>query len=92
MESVIFQALHPLVAHVATTRYEDGEARLPGWFTVASAGASYRVTVKDPDSCASFAVLAPTLDEALTMAALLLESDDAPWEHDQWLSKGRKKK
>lgn len=89
MESVVLSALHPLIAHCAVTRYEDGDKRLPGWWTVTTSGVTWKVTVKDPDSAASFAVTAPTLDEALTLACLLLESEEAPWEHDQWLQKGR---
>lgn len=92
IESSIFQALHSLIAHCAVTRYEDGDLRQPGWWTVTTAGPAWKVTVKDPDACASFVVTAPTADEALTMAALLLESDDAPWQHDKWLAKGQKKK
>lgn len=55
-------------------------------------GSSWKVTVKDPDAAASFVVNAPTLDEALQMTCLLLDSEDAPWEHDQWLVKGKGRK
>lgn len=92
MESTLFSGLHSLVAHCATTRYEDGDQRQVGWITITTQGPTWRVTVKDPDSAASFVVTAPTLDEALTMASLLLEADDAPWAHDKWLAKGAKKK
>lgn len=92
IESVLFSTVHSIVAHCATTRYEDGDPRQPGWITITSQGSTWKVTVKDPDAAASFVVIAPTIDEALGMAALLLDSDDAPWAHDKWLAKGQKKK
>lgn len=92
METSLLHAHHAVVAHCAVLRYEDGDPRAPGWFTVTTAGSLWRVTVKDPDSSASFVVTAPTIDEALTMVSLLLETDEAPWEHDPWLQKATKKK
>lgn len=92
VESSLLSQHHAIIAHCAVLRYEDGDQRAPGWITVTTQGPGWRVTVKDPDSCASFVVTAPTIDEALLMTNLLLESDDAPWTHDKWLQKGKKKR
>lgn len=83
-----------LLEHCSCRAYDDGDAREPGWFTVKTQGAAWVVQVKDPDSCTSFTAVAETADKALDLAALLLECDEAPWEHDTWLlkAKGRGKK
>lgn len=94
VESNLFNGLLPLVEHCAVRRYDDGDAREPGWFTVKTQGAAWCVQVKDPDGCVSFTAIGETLDKALETAALLLSCDEAPWEPDSFLaaSKARKKK
>lgn len=92
MESALFSKLHPLVAHCAVTRYEDGDARLPGWWTVKTMGSAWVVEVKDADTCMRLVVVQQTLDDALTLASVLLESEEAPWEPDQWLTAAKAKK
>jgi len=67
-------------------QYEDGEPRVPGWFTVKTMGAGWVVQVKDPDSCCSFSVVGRTIDEAFATAALLLGCEEAPWEPDSFLA------
>lgn len=84
METNIFHQLPSLVAHCTTTKYDDGDPRQPGWFTVKTMGAAWMVMVKDPDSCAQFSATASTLDDALQLAELLLSADEAPWEPDPW--------
>lgn len=95
IESVLLTKLHPLVAHCCHTQYEDGTARKPGWWTVKTMGSAWVVEVKDPDSCSRLVVVQQTLDDALTLASVLLESEEAPWEPDPWLkaaeSKGKRK-
>lgn len=95
LESVTFQKLHALVAHCAVTQYDDGDPRRPGWFTVKTMGSSWVIEVKDPDACCKLTVVQTTLDDALALACLLLESEETPWERDQWLvsaqAKGKKK-
>jgi hypothetical protein len=84
-----------LVEHCAVTRYDDGDARTPGWITIKTSGAAWLVQVKDPDSASSFTAVAETLDKALETAALLLACDEAPWEPDRWLlaqQSGKRKK
>lgn len=94
LETQRFDQLLPLVEHCAVRRYEDGDSREPGWFTVKTSGAAWVVQVKDPDSACSFAAVGETLDKALETAALLLGCDEAPWEADRFLAqqKATKKK
>jgi len=92
VESSILAKLHCLVAHCATTRYEDNSPRRPGWWTVKTLGAAWVVQVKDPDSCCQIQATAQTLDDALALADLLLGSEEAPWEPDPWLNQQAKKK
>jgi len=92
MESVILAKYHSLVAHCAATRYDDGDPRQPGWFTVKTLGSAWLVEVKDPDTCARLVVIQATLDDAITLAALLLDSEECPWEPDPWLTAAKAKK
>lgn len=95
VESKLFSQLHPLVAHCCCTKYDDSTSRKPGWWTVKTMGSAWVVEVKDPDTCSRLVVVQQTLDDALALASVLLESDEAPWEPDPWLkaaeAKGRKK-
>lgn len=86
VESVMFSGHQSLVSHCCVTKYDDGDVRQPGWWTVKTMGSAWVVEVKDPDTAARLVVVQQTLDEALTLAALLLESEEAPWEPDQWLA------
>lgn len=94
LESVLLKDLQNLVYHCAVTRYDKGEAREPGWFTVRTLGSIWQVSLKDPDSCLQLAAVGLTLDEALVTADLLLSSDNGPWELDRYLERrpGRKPK
>lgn len=94
IESNYFSQLLALVEHAAVRKYDDGDPREPGWFTIKTQGAAWVVQVKDPDSACSFSAVGETLDKALETAVLLLGCDEAPWEPDSFLaaSKARKKK
>lgn len=94
LSSKVFREHLSLVEHCACRKWDDGEPRNPGWFTVGTSGASWTVTVKEPDAAMSFRVVAPTLDQALDTAALLLACEEAPWEPDRFLAQqqGKKKK
>lgn len=91
VESSILSKLHPLVAHCSHTQYEDKSPRKPGWWTVKTMGSAWVVEVKDPDSCSRLVVVQQTLDDALTLASVLLESEEAPWEPDPWLKAAESK-
>jgi len=94
METTLFNDLMALLEHCATRRYDDGDARETGWFTIKTQGAAWVCTVKDPDTGCSFSTVGDTVDKALSSAALLLACEEAPWELDRWLqdSKQQKKK
>jgi hypothetical protein len=94
MESDLFSKLQPIVMHCAETRYDDGTVRVPGWITVKTMGSAWVLDIKDPDTCSRLTVVQSTLDDAMALASLLLEAEEAPWEHDQWLAatKAKKKK
>lgn len=87
LESSVFGTLFNLVSHCCVTRYDDGDPRQPGWFTVKTLGSAWAVQVKDPDSCCQMQAIGNTLDDALGLADLLLGSDEAPWEPDPWAKK-----
>lgn len=90
LESTVFGDLLPLIEHCAVTQYDDGDQRLPGWFTVKVQGAAWIIQVKDPDTGLSFQSIGDTLDKALGTAALMLACDEAPWEVDPWLTSKKK--
>lgn len=95
METEVLRDHMPLIEHMATTQYDDGSPRQPGWVTIQTYGRTWTVSVKDPDTCLSFRCIGESLDEALEMAALLLGAEEAPWEPDPWLRRAateRKKK
>ena len=87
MESNVLGKLHQLIAHCAVTRYDDGDPRRPGWFTVKTLGAAWVVDVKDPDACARLTATADSLDNALVLADMLLGAEEAPWEPDPFLKR-----
>lgn len=92
LESLLFSKMHSIVAHCAVTQYDDGDPREVGWITVKTFGSVWQVEAKDPDTCQYIRVQQPTLDEALMMLALLLDSEDAPWERDVWAEQQRAKR
>jgi hypothetical protein len=92
MDSVMFGKHHSIVAHCAATKYDDGDPRQTGWLTMKTMGSAWVVEVKDPDTCARLVVVQQTIDDALTLTALLLDSEEAPWEPDPWLTAARSKK
>lgn len=75
-----------LAVHAAERTYEDGSSRTPGYLTIRTEGLDWVVRLVEPDSTASLMCRAPTLEEALDLACLLCECDDAPWAHDPWLA------
>lgn len=92
MESELFRDMMSLVEHCAVRLYDDNSPRDIGWWTVKTLGAAWVVQVKDPDSCCSFNAIGDTIDKALATAALLLSSEEAPWESDNFLKAQKAKK
>ena len=85
IESNVLASHAAIVAHCAVTQYDDGDPRKPGWFTVKTFGSAWQVEAKDPDTCMTLRVVQASLDDALGLMNLLLESEEAPWEVDTWL-------
>lgn len=92
VESNLFSSLMNLVEHCTVTRYDDGEPRKPGWFTVKTLGAAWIVQVKDPDGQCQMNATAQSLDDALALADVLLGSEEAPWEPDPFLMQRKPRK
>lgn len=94
MSSAYLEKLLPLIEHCAARQYDDGSPREPGWITIKTQGSAWVVQVKDPDTACSFTSVAATIDNALETAAIMLASDEAPWERDAFLeaANARKKK
>ena len=85
VETNLFGKLVPLVLHCCETRYEDGTARTPGWWTLKTMGSAWVIEVKDPDTCSRLVVIQQSVDDCLNLASVLLESEEAPWEPDPWM-------
>lgn len=92
MQTTLFRGHLALLEHLAFLRYDDDTEREPGWLTLATRGAAWRLTVKDPDSACSFSTVAATVDQAWDTACLMLACGEAPWERDPFLAGQQKKK
>lgn len=84
-ESVLFRKLPHLVEFLSAVMYEDSSARVPGYYTFRNRGASYEVTLYDPDSGSRLPCNGATIDEAFATAEKLLAAPDTPWVPDRWL-------
>lgn len=84
--------LFPLVAFLARTKYDDGEARKPGEARLKTKGTAWEIQLIDHDSRAHVRLIASTIDDVLAMTCLGLETEDLPWELADWLPKPKPKK
>lgn len=87
-----FASLPNLAMHCAVVRYDDGDPRQAGWFTVKTQGSAWVIVLKDPDSASQMSCIGNTLDDALVLAELMVGSDDAPWEPDPWAKRQGQRK
>lgn len=85
VESNVLGKCMALVSHCAATKYDDGTPRQPGWLTIRTRGSAWEIEIKDPETCSRLVVIQQTIDDALALATVLLDAEDAPWEADQWL-------
>jgi len=92
VESEILRDHLAIIEHLAVTQYDDGDPRQPGWITIRTQGRAWVCDVKDPDSACSFRILATTVDELLESVQELLNSENSPWEPDQYLKSKSKPK
>jgi len=84
--------LFPLVAFLARTRYDDGEARKPGEMRLKTKGPSWECQLIDHDWRAHVRLVASAFDDVLAMTCLGLETESLPWEIADWLPVPKKKK
>ena len=94
VETILMGQFPCIVAHLITTKWDDGTPRTPGTLMVKTMGSSYALTLKEPDDALQMTVLAQTIDDVFELAETLLGGDKAPWESDPWQrqrnTKGRK--
>jgi len=93
-ESKLFASLPSVMAHLITTRWDDGTTRTPGKLFLETVGTAFLLTAKEPDAGLQLRVSAGSLDDALAALDLALAAPDAPWEIDRWAQKnqaGKKK-
>jgi len=84
VETILMGQFPSLVAHLVTTRWDDGTARTPGTLLVKTMGSSHVLVLKEPDDALQMQVMAQTLDDVFELAELLLSGEKAPWEPDPW--------
>lgn len=94
IETLLFGNYPAIMAHLATTRLDDGSARTPGTLLLRTAGSSWTLMAKEPDECLQMQVHGQTLDDVFVLLELLLSAEKAPWEPDPWAKarQGKSKK
>lgn len=91
-ESKLFGKMPRLTEYLTRVTYDDGEIRTPSYFTLRNRGASFEVTLYDPDSGGRLPVNGVTLDEVFFALEKLLGAEDAPWQPDRYLLSELQKK
>lgn len=84
VETILLGQFPCLVAHLITTRFDDGQLRTPGTLLLKTMGSSWVIVLKEPDDALQMQVMAQTVDDAFELAEVLLAGEKAPWEHDPW--------
>ena len=82
LETEMFSDYMPILEHLALLCYDDGTPRKPGFLMIWTDGAAWRAIMKDNDAKAKLPVMAKTVDDLFDALALLLASEDCPWEPD----------
>lgn len=82
LDTVVLKACPHVVQHLAVIRYDDGTPRRPGRMFVETVGAFYKLILKDQQTGLEMILSAPTLDDVLALADLMLASDTPPWQPD----------
>lgn len=80
MESEVLRDHLAIVEFLALLQYEDGSPRQPGYVGIWTQGSAWVVRASDKDADAALTCEGRTLDEALSLLAMLLGAEDAPWE------------
>lgn len=92
LETEQFRDQMSIVEHLSLLQYEDGTPRQTGYLGVWVQGSQWMARITDKDADATLTAGGRTLDEALGVLALLLGSEDAPWEPVSRRSQGKGRK
>lgn len=84
--SMILAKLPKLREFLTDTEYEDKTRRTPGYMWFMNRGHTFEVILFDPDSGARLPCRGGKIDEVLALAELMLNTDDARWEQDKYLT------
>jgi len=84
LESTLFGQLLPFLEHLAVRAWDDGTPRTPGSAILRTDNAHWKLILKEPDAKLQLPLVASTIDDLFALAALALEGEEAPWEHDRW--------
>lgn len=92
VETEVLSAFPQIVAHLVTTRYDDGSRRQTGTVTLRVMGSSWQAEARDFDAGLRLRVVGGTVDDALVLLDQLLGVETAPWEPDEYLQAKMTKK
>lgn len=92
MESSVLKEFPNVLAHLAVTKYDDGDSRMPGEIHLKTQGPTWFARLKDTDTAQFIPVTAPCIDDLLLMMEVFLADDKAPWQADQYASRKKGKK
>jgi hypothetical protein len=84
VETKVLASFPRIIEHLVVTKLDDGASRTPGTLMLKTLGSTFIVVVKEPDDALQMSLVGPTLDDALTLAELMLGGEQAPWEPDTW--------
>lgn len=90
--TVMLAGVPTLLEHLAHTSYDDGTARKLGEVRIRVEGLVWAVQCTCHDTQCFFSASAPKIDDALSLAALMLACEDCPWEPAHWLIGKKSKK
>jgi len=80
LESEYLAEVQPVVEALGMLQYEDSSPRQPGYLGIWTQGSTWFVRLQDKDADAQMTCEGRTVDEALDTLAVLLGSENAPWE------------
>jgi len=91
-DSKLLTKLPRLCEFVSATAYDDGEFRMPGYWTFRNRMTTYEVTLYDPNYGIRLTLRAVTIDEVFTLAEKAVDAEGMPWEVDNYLTEQLTKK
>jgi len=91
-ESTILKKCPALMEFLTATQFDDGSCREPGYYSMRNRGASFELTIYDPNAGLRLPVNAATHDACFAMVEQHLGVDEAPWQVDRYLAEQCAKK